>query len=267
MLDLILFVMPYIQAAALVFARPLGFIIVFPMFEWIGLRGMIRNVIAVAIGLPYVQTVYVGIAGDGIPLDAEFILLLAGKEFLIGAVLGLVLGIPFWAADMAGAQIDVFRGTSAATVASPTQMSEPMITGALFSITLVAIFLSMGGLRTVIGIIYESYEIWPFFEPFPSVTPNLSPVLISILTQVAYVGLALGAPILIAMFLGELALAFTSRFAPQINIFDATLSLKNIIYLLILPPYMMLLTRHYGVDLLDVGAAGEIIRGLAGDER
>jgi len=244
----ILFVMPYIQAAALVFARPLGFIIVFPMFEWIGLRGMIRNVIAVAIGLPYVQTVYVGIAGDGIPLDAEFILLLAGKEFLIGAVLGLVLGIPFWAADMAGAQIDVFRGTSAATVASPTQMSEPMITGALFSITLVAIFLSMGGLRTVIGIIYESYEIWPFFEPFPSVTPNLSPVLISIL-------------------LGELALAFTSRFAPQINIFDATLSLKNIIYLLILPPYMMLLTRHYGVDLLDVGAAGEIIRGLAGDER
>lgn len=265
MMEFVLFLFPILQSAALVIARPLGFLIVFPLFQWIGLQGMVRNAVALAIGLPFAQIVYTGIAGEGgVPLDPQLIVVLSIKEFAIGALLGVLLGVPFWAAEMAGSYVDVYRGTSSATVVSPSMTAQPLVTGALFSMTLVAIFIALGGLRTAIGIVYQSYEIWPYFETFPSLTQNFYPVLMDVLAQVAKVALALGAPILIAMFLGDIALAYTSRFAPQINVFDTSLAVKNLIYLLILPPYMLLLTRYYGADLLGYETVTEILRGLAG---
>ena len=262
MLQLVQFFLPLVEAAALVFARPLGFIVVFPLFTWLGLQGMIRNVTALAFGAPFFTTIYMQIAGSPEAFPAEYVVLLAGKEFLVGLTLGVILGAPFWGAEMAGAYVDVYRGTSFATVVSPDSMAEPLVSGAVFSVALVAIFLAMGGLRLVLGILYESYDLWPFFEMFPRITGDLYPVFIELLGAVAKIALALGAPLLIAMFVGELALAFTSRFAPQINIFDAMLSIKNVIFLVMLPPYLYFLARHYGTDVLDLPGLIDIVRKL-----
>lgn len=263
MLELVTFVLPIMQAAALVVARPLGFLLVFPLFSWLGLEGMIRNVVALAIGFPLMGSVYADLVNSAVPLPAEFIMILAAKEFLIGVVLAVIFGVPFWAAEMAGGYVDVYRGSSVATVVSPTQMSDPLISGAIFSIALVAIFISVGGLRTTIAAIYESFTIWPLFELMPKISSDLYPIFLEILAKVARIGLALGAPILIAMFVGELCLAFASRFAPQINIFDAMLSIKNIIFLVFLPPYLHFLTLRYGPDLLDLEGLTQIIKELA----
>lgn len=264
MLELVEFALPIMQAAALIIARPLGFLLVFPLFTWLGLEGMIRNVVALAIGLPLIGGVYDDLAASAVPFAAEFIMILAAKEFLIGVVLAVIFGVPFWAAEMAGGYVDVYRGSSVATVVSPTQMSDPLISGAIFSIALVAIFLSVGGLRTVIAAIYQSFEIWPLFEVMPNISANLYPIFVEILSKVARIGLALGAPILIAMFVGELCLAFTSRIAPQINIFDAMLSIKNIIFLVFLPPYLHFLTLRYGPDILDLEGLTALLMELAG---
>ena len=251
-LELITTLLPFVEAGALVVARPLGFIIVFPVFVWLGLVGMIRTVTAFVIGFPMMQVVYLDLATTGAPIAAEIIVLMVGKEFLVGAVLGIVLGAPFWAAETAGTYVDVFRGTSSATVVSPDQMSEPLITGAIFSIALVAIFLAMGGMRIALDAIYQSYQIWPMFELIPEISEALYPIFVDLLTKIFKLALALGAPLMIAMFLGELALAYASRFAQQINVFDATLSAKNLIYLFILPPYLYILTAHYADDALDL---------------
>ncbi len=264
MLEFIELILPLIQAMALTFARPLGFIISFPLFTWLGLEGMARNAVAIVIGSPFVLAVYTQLTAAAVPLPAEYIVLLSGKEFLVGITLGIVMGVPFWGAEMAGAYIDVYRGTSSATVVSPNQMSEPLITGAIFSVAMVAIFLALGGLRVVIGVLYDSYDIWPYFQVLPQITGDLYPVFFDILAEVARISIILGAPILIAMFVGELALAYASRFAPQINIFDAMLSIKNIIFLLILPPYVYLLARYYGPDVLDIGGLVEILKKLGG---
>ena len=262
MLQLVEFIFPLIQAAALTFARPVGFIIAFPLFTWLGLQGMVRNVTAIAIGTPFLVVVYSQLAAEVEPLAAEYIVMLAGKEFLVGLTLGVIMGVPFWGAEMAGSYIDVYRGTSSATVVSTDQMSEPLVTGAMFSIALVAIFLSMGGMRLILGVLYESYDLWPFFQLVPQITGELYPTFIELLTKVAKISLTLGAPIMIAMFVGELALAFTSKFAPQINIFDAMLSIKNIIFLLVLPPYLYLLARYYGREVLDFEGLTQILRRL-----
>jgi len=258
--ELMTALLPVVEAAALVVARPLGFIIIFPVFGWLGLVGMIRTVTAFVIGFPMLQVVYLDLANTGAPLASEFVVALVAKEFLVGGVIGIILGAPFWAAETAGAYVDVFRGTTAATVVSPDQMSEPLITGAIFSIALIAIFLVMGGMRVALDAIYQSYQIWPMFELVPKISESLYPIFIDLLTKIFKLGLALAAPLMIAMFLGELALAYASRFAQQINVFDATLSAKNLIFLFVLPPYLYILMAYYADDALDIDGLIEIMR-------
>ncbi len=244
--------MPLLQAAALIIARPLGFIIIFPVFSWMGLVGMIRTVVAFVIGFPLFELVYVDLLAANTTLEAEYIVTLVTKEFLVGAIIAIVLGAPFWAAETAGTYVDVFRGTSSATVVSPDQMSEPLVTGAVFSLALSAIFIVMGGLRIAVDAIYQSFEIWPMFEIFPEISESLYPIFVELLTKIFKLALALGAPIMIAMFLAEMALAYASRFAQQVNVFDTALSAKNLIFLFIMPPYLYMLIAYYAEDVLDI---------------
>ena len=244
--------LPLVQAAALVVARPLGFVIIFPVFTWLGLMGMVRNVTAFVIGFPLFQSVYADLITVNSTLGAEFIVTLVAKEFMVGGIIAIVLGAPFWAAETAGTYVDMFRGESTATVASADQMSEPLVTGAIFSITLAAIFIIMGGFRVAVGAIYTSFEIWPLFQIIPEISESLYPIFVEFLTKIFALALALGAPIMIAMFLSEMALAYASRFAQQINVFDATLSAKNLVYLFIMPPYLYVLTAFYADDVIDI---------------
>lgn len=119
LLELITTLLPIVEAGALVVARPLGFIMVFPVFGWFGLVGMIRTVTAFVIGFPMLQVAYLDLANTGAPLAAEFIVVLVAKEFIVGAVVGIVLGAPFWAAETAGTYVDVFRGTSSQRLSAP----------------------------------------------------------------------------------------------------------------------------------------------------
>jgi len=234
-------------------------LIVFPVFGWMGLVGMIRTVTAFVIGFPLFELVYVDLLAANTTLQAEYIVTLVAKEFMVGAIIGVVLGAPFWAAETAGSYVDVFRGTSSATVVSPDQMSEPLVTGAIFSLALAAIFIVMGGLRVAVDAVYQSFQIWPMFELFPEINESLYPIFVELLTKIFKLALALGAPIMIAMFLAEMALAYASRFAQQINVFDATLSAKNLIFLFIMPPYLYMLTAYYADDVLDIEGLIEIM--------
>lgn len=250
---------PVFQAAALIVARSLGFVFVFPVFAWLGLAGIIRIVTAFVIASPMMIAVYFDLATSGAELAEKFHVALVAKEFFVGAMLGLILGAPFWAAETAGSYVDVFRGASLGTVASPDQMSRPLITGAIFTIALVAIFLVMGGLRVAIDAIYQSFQIWPMFDLVPPFKDSLFPIFVDLLSKIFQLALALAAPLMIAMFLGEIALAYASRLAQQINVFDATLSVKNLIFLLVLPPYLYVLTAHYADDALDIDGLMQIM--------
>ncbi len=251
--------LPLLQAAALVIARPLGFIIIFPVFSWMGLVGMIRTVVAFVIGFPLFESVYVDLLAANTTLEAEYIVTLVTKEFMVGGIIAVVLGAPFWAAETAGTYVDVMRGTSSATVVSPDQMSEPLVTGAVFSLALAAIFIVMGGMRIAVDAIYQSFEIWPMFEIFPEISESLYPIFVELLTKIFKLALALGAPIIIAMFLSEMALAYASRFAQQVNVFDTSLTVKNIIFLFIMPPYLYMLTAYYADDILDIDGLIELM--------
>lgn len=244
--------MPYLQAAALCIARPLGILTVFPAFIWLGLQGPVRNVFALAMAAPALPEVHYQLISLAEPLGAQNLGLLMVKEVLIGVALGAIFGAPFWAAEMAGTQIDVYRGAMSSTVVAPDAQTEPLVTGATYALAMTGIFIAAGGLRDLISALYATWELWSVFEPTPPPLDNVWPMVVDILRKICSIAIALAAPLLIAMFLSEMAFGIASRFSPQVNIFDLTLSFKNLAYLFLTPAFLYLYAFYYASDALDL---------------
>jgi len=56
----------------------------------------------------------------------------------------------------------------------------------------------------------------------------------------------LGFPVIIALFLSEMGLAFINRFAPQLNVFVLSLSIKSALALAILIVYVGIIFTYAG---------------------
>ncbi len=244
--------MPWLQAGALAVARPLGILTVFPVFIWLGLQGMLRNVFALAMAVPAIPEVHAHLTGLVEPLGAQNLGFLIVKEVLIGIALGAIFGAPFWAAEMAGTQIDVYRGAMSATIVAPDAQTEPLVTGAIYALAMTGLFVVSGGLRDLIDALYRTYGLWSIFTPSPPPLDQVWPIVTHVLSKVSILALTLAAPLLIAMFLAEIAFGIASRIAPQVNIFDLTLSIKNLAYLFLTPAFLYLYMFYYAPDALDL---------------
>lgn len=244
--------MPWLQAAALCIARPLGILTVFPVFIWLGLQGPVRNVFALAMAAPAIPEVHLHLVSLAEPLGAQNLGLLMVKEVLVGVALGAIFGAPFWAAEMAGTQIDVYRGAMSSTIIAPDAQTEPLVTGAIYALAMTGIFILSGGLRDLISALYGTYGLWSVFDPTPPPLENVWPMVVEILRKVCALAIALAAPLLIAMFLSEIAFGIASRFSPQLNVFDLTLSIKNLAYLFLTPAFLYLYAYYYAPEAIDL---------------
>src|SRR5258707_8184591 len=104
-------------------------------------------------------------------LTVTMVAALLFKEVIIGLVIGLVLGVPIWAAEAAGDVLDLQRGSTAAGLLDPLATTEESITGTLFGLVMVALYFGSGGLPLTLRTVYDSYGIWPVASAFPSLGP------------------------------------------------------------------------------------------------
>src|SRR5262249_58328869 len=93
-------------------------VIVMPAFTRLGATGLLRGGIALTLAFPLVPLVAQALAGEQLTVAAIAILLL--KELTVGVVIGLVLGVPFWAAEAAGDVLDLQRGSASASLPHPS---------------------------------------------------------------------------------------------------------------------------------------------------
>ena len=135
---------PLIIASAIAMARALGMIIVTPAFIRLGLTGLIRSGVAVAICIPVIPGVLNSMLMEG-PMSSLLITGLLIKELLVGTIIGIAFGIPFWGAEVAGDLVDLQRGSTSAQLIDPLQASETSIAGTLFVFALLALFFMSGG--------------------------------------------------------------------------------------------------------------------------
>ncbi|MBI6528179.1 type III secretion system export apparatus subunit SctT [Proteus vulgaris] len=148
------------------------------------------------------------------------------SEILIGLFIGLLLATPFWIASAFGEFVDNQRGASIGDTINPTTGIESSEFASLTGLFCVAYFLQFGGLVTLMTVLKDSYRIFPvgYFNQ------NIGYSLIGKwLTDMVRVAIVLVSPVLILMFLSEVALGIYSLFCPQLNAFSLSLCIKGII--------------------------------------
>jgi type III secretion protein T len=133
------------------------------------------------------------------------LLLLAAREFAIGATLGLVTAIPFRAAEAAGGLIDGAR--------RPRSDGEPVDTMRRgWLILALAVFAATGGPALWIDALGESYRALPV----GTVPVGGAGIAIEAVGRLILAAIEVAAPALAAMLTAELVIGLVARSAPTL---------------------------------------------------
>jgi type III secretion protein T len=240
----------YVFGAALGLPRVTALFIVMPVFTRLGLIGILRSGIAVAMVLPLLPYLMATVPAGSMSFAELAPLLL--KEAAVGAVIGLVLGVPIWAAEIAGEILDVQRGATFADMVDPLSSSNNNVTGTFLSVVVVALYFVSGGLIVTMRALYESYTLWPLQSFLPILRPESGDLLLRLLDDMMGMGLMLVVPIVISLLLSDLSLALIARAAPHMNIFILSLTVKNLTFTLFLVLYGAFLMTYMRSDLATI---------------
>ncbi|EMB9227684.1 type III secretion system export apparatus subunit SctT [Vibrio harveyi] len=177
--------------------------------------------------------------------DGIWLMIILGKEVLLGLLIGFVAAIPFWAIEAAGFLVDNQRGAAMASMFNPTLGSQSTPTAVLLTQTLITLFFSGGGFVAFVYALFNSYASWPVISFFPSVTEEWVHFFYAQFEQLMWLGVLMSAPLVLAMFLAEFGLALISRFAPQLNVFFLAMPIKSAIASVLLIVYLALMMNHF----------------------
>ncbi len=237
-------VMPLATGLAMV--RWLGATLLLPVFTRTGVTRLLRGGVAFAMAVPAIPAAYQTV--DAIEPARFFmeVVLLTTKEFGVGVALGLLLGIPFWAAELAGSTLDVQRGSAVGTLADPEGASQSSILGTFFMIISIALFLAAGGMDIVVSVIYDSYLLWPLGAMAPDAAIAADEVFVGLLQKMTVMAVILCAPLIVANMLSDLLLGFVARLAPQLHIDQIGAAVKS----LLLAALMVIYATFSGEEML-----------------
>nr|WP_153006703.1 type III secretion system export apparatus subunit SctT [Aeromonas schubertii] len=202
---------------------------------------LIRNGVICSLALYAYPTVTVQ---PELQSDAVTLMLLIGKEVVLGLLIGFVATIPFWAIEAAGFLIDNQRGAAMASLINPSLGSQSSPTGLLLTQALVTLFFSGGAFLSLLAALFHSYATWPVASFFPEVGSQWVDFFYGQFSQMLLLAGLLAAPLLIAMFLAEFGLALISRFAPSLNVFVLAMPIKSAVASLLLVIYCALMMDH-----------------------
>lgn len=214
-----------------------------PVFAKQYIMGMGRNVVIFAMALPLFHVVYPEFPSTQIPLLILFVTIC--KEVIIGALLGYLSGFIFYAADSVGFVVDIQRGSSMAMTFDPVAGSQTSLIGSFLTQMTATLFFTMGGFLFFIGIVYQTYVIWPVFSFYPTFDVDFPMFMMSFVDDLMEIIFCFSAPILIVLFLAEFGLGMISRFAPQLNVFFMAMPVKSWLSMFFLLFYFSLLGQLF----------------------
>lgn len=236
----------WLVAYGIALARPMAMLSLNPVFTRAQITGLIRGAVASALALPMIPVLAAG------PLEEAGsigLLLLTCKEALIGAALGLLLGAPFWALDVAGDVLDAQRGATQGRLNDPAGFEDVSISGTMLIVTGIALFVLTGGLETLADLLYGSWAIWRPLGAWPQLDSRTPPLLLGVLDRVTRQGVLVALPAVVAMLMVDMGLMIVARMAPALRIDDLALSARNVVFTLFMPLYALFLLTYMRQDL------------------
>jgi len=163
------------------------------------------------------------------------------REGCIGIAIGFFFGTIMWAMEAAGEIIDAKVGATIGQILEPNGGTMTSLNGALLERLAHVLFVASGGLLLLVGVIMESFAIWPIDRGWPVLDPRTLSVFEGEFGRLTALALVFAGPILVMLYVVDAALGLLNRFAQQLNVFSLSLSIKSwaaTALLLVLVPVM-----------------------------
>lgn len=216
-------------AAVLALPRLLAMFSVVPFLSGRMMTGVVRN------GVLLMLAIFMSpVAGDVPSMHVVTWVLIAAKEALIGLLLGLGFGIFIWAIQSVGDLIDFQTGSSNASFFDPAAGHENGPTGEFLGWLVITLFVAAGGLLAMLGVLLDSYRLWPVASFYPDLGVVLEQFAIRQGDTLFLWIVKLASPVLLVLLLVELGMGLISRVAPQLNVFVFSQPLKSLLATLML---------------------------------
>lgn len=226
-------------------ARPLGFVLLHPIFGHYGINtGLLRGAVLVAMTFPVLPSASAQIAANPELLSASAIPIALARELVIGALLGLICGVPFWIAITAGEILDTQRGASMATLSDATG-GQSSVSGMLFFLASVLALTASGLLiPALFGPLMQSYQLFPAPAEFRLPDMAQAQSALRLLDDILRGGLILAFPILIPLLIAEVVIAISTKYVQQLNPVFMAMTVKQIVFVLLLLLYVPIMVRY-----------------------
>ena len=209
----------------LIFARLIGFVRFAPVLNRKELPGMIKVAFALILTIILMLTVETGPVPQGASLILGLILNVAG-----GMMIGFIANCIVQAIAAAGDMINMQMGLSSAMVLDPTAGAQVSILGNFFGMLAVILFIHIGGVYWLINALHRSFELFPVYATaIPMDKLVNKEYLITLTSNVLYVGLQIASPVLLATLGQDLILGIISKTAPQVNVFQLSFLFKPVL--------------------------------------
>jgi type III secretion protein T len=111
---------------------------------------------------------------------------------------------------------------------------------------------------------FHSYQLWPVTAFTPLFASSALLAVLSILDQVMRIGVLMVSPLIISLLVTDLMLAYLSRMAPSLHIFDLSLPVKNLFFTILMVIYIGFLIPLMLDQLAEFRGTVELLKSLVG---
>jgi flagellar biosynthesis protein FliR len=204
----------------LIFLRVSSMLFLFPVFS----APQIPQQLRLGLGALLSFVIYRTVPAPHLAGGAFELVVGAGAQILLGVIVGFVASLVFTGIQFAGELIDLQVGFAIANIINPQTQQNITIIGELQLALATLIFIATDSHYFFIQGIAGSFQLLPL--PYINLDPSVAGNLALFFAQSFLIVFKIAAPVVVALFLTNVALAFMARVAPQMNVFVVGLPIQ-----------------------------------------
>jgi flagellar biosynthetic protein FliR len=211
----------FVSVFLLVFGRLVGFLVAAPLFSSKQLPA--QHKLAIAAGLAYFASYAVK---TNVQVDDIDFFFRMGTEVIIGLALGLLASFLLYAPQIAGSIIDLQMGLAMASAYDPMFGGQSPIVGRFYYMMTLLVLLASDMHLILLDGVYTSFQIFPPGSAIQVSGEAGMSLVVRVIGLAMVTALQMAMPLVVSLFLVDLALGFLAKTAPQFNIFAIGFSVK-----------------------------------------
>lgn len=204
-----------VVAFVLVLMRAAGIFLTAPVFSSRNIPVMVKAswILLVAfLVFPLVDFRALALPSSGIPLALAVV-----RELLIGFSVGLGATLIFTGIQLAGQIIDIQMGLGMVNIIDPMTNIQVSAMGQFYFMVATLVFLAANGHYYLLTGVVDSFNLIPLGQAHFSAA--LGTEMMNLFAQVFFIAFRVGAPVIGALFITNMALGVVARTVPQMNVF------------------------------------------------